>query len=222
MHSGGSGGQGSAGRAPAWRHGVRLIRNEAGPGEWDSLRLAAKAEDRAKAAEKLRPAFEQQLRELGYSSLAIAHAFSTMTCPGTVEEALAELAENARLEQIVPVPLDFEVVEQESGLPVEYLLMITGVEREARGIRITYRVRPPLPSRADRPRVEGRDDRDQEYRRFGHSIGLAGSRDLTITLRSFVVPLPQPHASLLRVRISWSKGSALLWECPAHELRITL
>ena len=192
------------------------------PGECDSLRLAAKAADRAKAAEKLRPAFEHKLRELGYSSLAIAHAFSTLAGPGTVEEALAELAEKARREQIVPVPLDFEVVEQESGLPVEYSLMITGVEREARGIRITYRVRPPLPSRADRPRVEGRDDCDQEYRHFGQSIGLAGSRDRTITLGSFVVPLPQPSASLLRVRISWLESSASLWECPAHELRITL
>jgi hypothetical protein len=132
------------------------------PRECDSLRLAANATDRAKAAEKLRPAFEHKLRELGYSSLGIAHAFSTLAGPGTVEEALAELAAHARLEQIVPVPLDFEVVEQESGLPVEYLLMITGVEREARGIRISYRVRPPLPSRADRPRVEGRDDCDEE------------------------------------------------------------
>jgi hypothetical protein len=63
------------------------------PGEWDSLRLAAKAADRANAAEKLRPTFEKRLGELGYSSLAIAHAFSTLTGPGTVEEALAELAE---------------------------------------------------------------------------------------------------------------------------------
>ncbi len=192
------------------------------PGECDSLRLAAKAADRARTAETLRPTFERRLREFGYSSLAIAHAFSTLTGPGTVEEALAELAENPRVEQIVPVPLDFEVVEQEPGLPVEHLLMITGVEREARGIRITYQVRPPLPSRADSPRVEGRDDCDQEYRHLGQSIGLAGSRDRKITLGSFVVPLPQPHASLLRVRISWSKSSASLWECPAHELRITL
>jgi hypothetical protein len=50
-------------------------------GGWDSLRLAAKAADRAKAAEELRPAFEERLRELGYGSLAIAHAFSTLTTP---------------------------------------------------------------------------------------------------------------------------------------------
>jgi hypothetical protein len=67
------------------------------PGEWDSLRLAAKAADRAKAAAVLRPVFVQRLRELGYGSLAIAHACSTLTGAGTVEEALAELKENARL-----------------------------------------------------------------------------------------------------------------------------
>ena len=106
-------------------------------------------------------------------------------------------------------------------MPVGHLLTITGVEREARGIRITYQIRPPLPAPADRPRVEARDGCDQEYRRFGQSIGLAGSRDRTITLGSFVVPLPQPHASLLRVRMSWH-GSTSLWERPAHELRITL
>jgi hypothetical protein len=192
------------------------------PGEWDSLRLAAKAADRAKAAETLRPTFEKRLMELGYSSLAIAHAFSTLTGPGTVEEALAELAENARLERIAPVPLAFQVVEREPGLPVGHLLTITEVEREPRGIRITYQIRPPLPSPADRPLVEARDDCDQEYRRFGQSIGLAGSRGRTITLGSFVVPLPQPHASLLRVRMSWSHGSTSPWERTAHELRITL
>ena len=69
------------------------------PEEWESLRLAAKAADRAKAAEKLRPAFEKRLVELGYGPLAIAHAFSTLTGPGTVAEALAELAQDARFER---------------------------------------------------------------------------------------------------------------------------
>ena len=67
------------------------------PGEWDRLRLAAKAADREKVAEALRPAFEERLRELGYSPLAIAHAFRSLTGPDSVEEALAELEENARL-----------------------------------------------------------------------------------------------------------------------------
>jgi hypothetical protein len=69
------------------------------PEEWESLRLAGKAADRAKAAEKLRPAFEKRLTELGYGPLAIAHAFSTLTGPGSVAEALAELAQDARLER---------------------------------------------------------------------------------------------------------------------------
>jgi ABC-type Fe3+-hydroxamate transport system substrate-binding protein len=38
----------------------------------DSLRLAAKAADREKAAEKLWPAFEKRLKELGYGPGAIA------------------------------------------------------------------------------------------------------------------------------------------------------
>jgi hypothetical protein len=122
----------------------------------------------------------------------------------------------------VPVPLDFEVVEREPGLPVGHLFTITAVEREARGIRVTYQVRPPLRWPAGCPAVGARDDCDQAYSRLGQWIGLAGSRDRTITLGSFVLPLPQPHASLLRVRMSWSQGSTSLWERPAHELRITL
>jgi hypothetical protein len=43
-----------------------------------------------------------------------------------------------------------------------------------------------------------------------------------ITLGSFTVPRPDPGASLLRVRMSWSKDSASLWEDAAYELRITL
>jgi hypothetical protein len=121
------------------------------PEEWDSLRLAAKAADRGKAAEALRPAFEKRLGELGYSSLAVAHAFSALTGPDTVEEALAELKENARLERIVPVPLDFDVVERDPALPAGHSLTITGVERDGRGIRITYEIRPPLSPRPRPP-----------------------------------------------------------------------
>jgi hypothetical protein len=69
------------------------------PGKWDSLRLAAKAADREEAAEELRPAFEKRLKELGYGPGAIARAFSTLSGPGTVAEALAELAQNARSER---------------------------------------------------------------------------------------------------------------------------
>jgi|ERR1039458_3301630 hypothetical protein len=192
------------------------------PGQCDSLRLAAKAADRGKAAEALRPAFEKRLRELGYSSLAVAHAFSALTGPDTVEEALAELKDNARLERIVPVPFDFDVVERDPALPAGHSLTITGVKGDGRGIRISYEIRPPLSPRPRPPRVETRDDCDQQSGGLGGSIGLAGSKDGTITLGSFTVPLPQQHASLLRVRMSWSQDFTSLWESPAHELRIRL
>ena len=52
------------------------------------LRLAAKASDRARAAEQEWPAFEERLRRLGYSPRGIAHAFSALCGPGTVAEAL--------------------------------------------------------------------------------------------------------------------------------------
>jgi hypothetical protein len=56
-----------------------------------SLRLAANAADRAKAGEAFRADFERRLRDLGYSSCGIAHAFSILSGPGTVAETLDEL-----------------------------------------------------------------------------------------------------------------------------------
>lgn len=193
----------------------------AAPGEWDCLHGLAKASDREKAAEPLRPAFEERLRELGYSPLAIAHAFSSLTGAHTVEEALAELKENERLERIVPVSLDFDTVEHEPGLPVGHSLTITGVERDGRGIRIAYEIRPPLPSQRWRPRVEARDDCGHEYRHRGGGRAI-GSQEFGMAQGGFTVPLPQPHISLLHVRMSWSKDSTSLWQDPAHELRIPL
>jgi hypothetical protein len=122
------------------------------PGEWDSLRLAAKVADREKAAEKLRPVFEKRLKELGYGPGAIANAFSMLRGPGTVAEALAELAQNARSERSRAVALDFETVEREPSLPAGHSLTITGVERDDRGIRIRYTIRPPLSPEAGGPR----------------------------------------------------------------------
>ena len=95
--------------------------DEAREGAFEGLRHAAKAADRGKAAQREWPGFEKRLTELGYSPLAIAHAFSTLTA-GTVEEALSELDEHARSERVVPVPLAFEVVEREPALPVGHAL----------------------------------------------------------------------------------------------------
>jgi hypothetical protein len=61
------------------------------PPEWKGLRLAATAADRAKVADKLRPDFEDRLKALGYTPLGIAHAFSLLSGPGTVAEALEVL-----------------------------------------------------------------------------------------------------------------------------------
>ena len=190
------------------------------PGEWDCLRLAATAADREKAGETLRPAFEQRLTELGYSPLAIAHAFSALTGPATVEDALAELEENERLERIVPVALEFETVEHEPALPAGHSLTITGVERDGRGVRITFEIRPPAPRQVDLPRAAARDDLDREYAHMGGGfIGLAKDR---VTGGGLTMPLPEPDARLLRLRMSWSKDFTSLWEHSALELRIAL
>jgi len=61
-----------------------------------SLRLAAKAADRAKAAEELRPQFEERLRDLGYGPHGIARAFSMLSGAGTVAEAVEALERYGR------------------------------------------------------------------------------------------------------------------------------
>jgi hypothetical protein len=60
------------------------------------LRLAAKASDRAKAAEQERPAFEERLRQLGFAPSAIARAFRSLCGPGTVADALEALKDQRR------------------------------------------------------------------------------------------------------------------------------
>lgn len=173
-----------------------------------------------KAAEKLRPGFEKRLAELGYGPRAVAHAFGTLSGPGTVAEALAELAQSAPPERVRAVALEFETVEQDPGLPAGHSLTITGVERDGDGIRIGYAVRPPLSPYAGRPSAEARDDCDHEYADLDGFVGLA--KPLDTTTGGLTMPLPQPRASLLRVRTSSSKARTTLWECPAHELPITL
>jgi len=189
-------------------------------GEWDSLRLAAKAADRERTAKTLWPAFEQRLKDLGYSHRVIAQAFSTLTGPGTVAEALAELAQYARSERRRAVALDFEAVEQEPALPVGHSLTVTGVERDGDGICIRYVIRPPVSPQDADPHAEARDDCDYSYDDIGGAFSVAGPGDRTTGLLR--MPLPQPRASSLRVRMSWSQDSRPVWTCPAYELRITL
>ena len=87
------------------------------------LRLAATASDRAKAAEQERPAFEERLRQLGYAQAAIAHAFSSLSGPGTVADALEALKDQRR--QHTPVreshliALSFEVTQTRVTVAME-------------------------------------------------------------------------------------------------------
>jgi hypothetical protein len=110
-------------------------------GEFEDLRLAAKAADRGKAAEQLWPAFEERLRELGYSPLAIAHAFSTLSGPGSVAEALEVL--RAPMPESHPIALDFEVTETRGGPSAANRVTITSVERDDFAIHVNYDVVPP-------------------------------------------------------------------------------
>jgi hypothetical protein len=69
--------------------------------EWEHLRLSAAAVDRERAAQELKPAFEQRMRELGYGPIAIAHAAEMLAGPYTVAEVQAELADNALKERLL-------------------------------------------------------------------------------------------------------------------------
>jgi hypothetical protein len=65
------------------------------PGEFESLRLLAEAHDRLCAAEKEFPAFEARLRQLGYGTRSIMHAYQLLSGPGTVAEAHDGLVDDA-------------------------------------------------------------------------------------------------------------------------------
>lgn len=174
----------------------------------------------------MRPEFERHLRDLGYGSWAITHAFRTLDGPGTVDDALAELAEQARVARIgvplgpPPVPLEFEVVEDEPGSQPGRSLTIASVARDDHGLRIAYAVRPRLSWQGPAPRVQARDDRARAYQPLGGFFGFRRSQERTCGV--ITLPGPQQHASLLRVRLSWSKDPTSLWERPAFELRIPL
>ena len=139
----------------------------------------------------------------------------------TRKTGLAELEENERLGRIVPVALDFKTVEHEPALPVGHSLTITGVKLDGRGIHIMYTIRPSVSREVGVPRAVARDDLDREYANNGGGfIGLAKPEDRATG--GFTMPLPQPDARLLRLRMSWSQDFTSLWKRAAHELQITL
>jgi hypothetical protein len=123
-----------------------------------------------------------------------------------------------------PVPLQFETTEQNSGLPPGHQFTITGVGRDDYGIRIKYTLTPPPPSyppAGPTPYAEGRDDRDHDYEELEGRARLAEAEDHIEGV--ITMPLPEPDASVLHVRIRWSQDPPLrLRDRPAHELRIKL
>jgi hypothetical protein len=181
------------------------------------LRLAAKAADRGKAARQEWPAFEERLRGLGYSPRAIAHAFSTLSGPGTVAEALEALKGFPR-PAAHPVALAFEVTESSDGTSPAHSVTITSVERDDLGIRATYEAVPPLGFDPRGPRAEAKDDLGHHCDDLGGHFGRArgGWRG------GLTVPLPPPAATTLRIRITWRAARSSIWKQPAHEARVSL
>jgi hypothetical protein len=209
-----------------------------GEGEFEDLRLAAKAADRTKAAEQQWPAFEKRLRELGYSPLAIAEAFSALSS-GSVAEALEVL--RAPRPESHPVPLTFEVTEA-SGWPWrESTVTITSVEHDGPVIQVNYGVLPPPDLDSERgsrhARCEAKDDLGNDYGSLGEGFGISGHLDSTGRANTRAhgrlrVPLPPPPATMLRIRIRWEASGMIrmpweaappsIWNGPAHEVRVAL
>jgi hypothetical protein len=198
------------------------------PGEDEfGLRLAAKAADREKAARLEWPAFEERLRELGYGPRAIAHAFRTLSGPGTVAEALEVL--RASMPASHAIALSFEVTETRGG-PSANRATITSVECDDSGIHVNYDIAPPLGVGSHGPRGEAKDDLGNDYRSLGSHFGLTadgGSIDIphsasTRARGRLTMPVPPPAATMLRIRITWDASLSSIWERPAHEVRVSL
>jgi hypothetical protein len=200
----------------------------------ESLRLAAKAADRGKTAQQEWPTFEERPRQLGYSPRAIAHAFSALSGPGSVAEALEVL--RAPMPESHPIPLSFEVTETRGGPSAASVVTITSVERDDPGIHVNYEIVPPLNFGSHRLRGEAKDDRGNDYRNLGGHFGITGSIDSTGRANTrahgrLTMPLPPPAATMLRIRITWDASVIRMpwdaplpsiWERPAHEVRVSL
>jgi hypothetical protein len=202
-----------------------------GEGEFEDLRLAAKAADRGKAARQAWPAFEERLKQLGYSPRAIAHAFSTLSGPGTVAEALEVL--RAPMPESHPIALSFEVTETRGGPSSANRVTITSVERDDSVIHVNYEIVPPLDLGSHQPRGEAKDDLGNHYRDLGGHFGLTDSTHGANThfRGRLKMPLPPPAATILHIRITWEASVIRMpwdasppsvWNRPAHEVRVAL
>ena len=200
------------------------------------LRLAAKAADRAKAARLEWPAFEKRLRELGYGPREIAHAFSALSGPGSVAEALEVLKGMSRAES-PPIALRFKVTETRGGPSAANRVTITSVERDDSMIHVNYDVVPPPELGSHRARGEAKDDLGNDYRDLGGHFGITESIDSTDRANTrahgrLKMPLPPPAATMLRIRIRfdasgvirmpWDAPLSSIWERPAHEVQVSL
>jgi hypothetical protein len=200
------------------------------PGEDEfGLRLAAKAADREDAARQEWPAFEGRLRELGYGPRAIAHAFSSLSGPSTVAEALEVLKGTSRPNSR-PIALSFEATETSGGSAAANGVTITSVERDDSGIRVNYEVGLPRGVGSHGPRAEAKDDLGHAYHDLGGHFGLTGGKGGTDVTHGpnararggFTIPLPPPAATMLHIQITWDASLSSTRQGPVHEIRVSL
>jgi hypothetical protein len=206
-------------------------------GESEDLRLAARAVDRGNAAQQEWPAFEERLKELGYSPRAIAHAFRTLSGPGTVAEALEAL--RAPIGESQPIALTFEVTETPGGSPEARRVTITSVERDDSVIQVNYEIVPPPELGPQETRGEAKDDLGNTYCNLGSHFAITADRESTDSTHAartrargrLTMPFPPPPATMLRIRIRWEAfripmpweaPATSIWNRPAHEVRVSL
>jgi hypothetical protein len=101
--------------------------NEAGEDEF-SVRLAAKAANREKAARQEWPAFQERLRELGYGPRAIAHAFRSLSGPAPWPRH-SRCSRGRHRPNRIP-SLRFDVTETRGGHSAPNAVTITSGERD--------------------------------------------------------------------------------------------
>lgn len=196
--------------------------------EFANLRLAAKATDRHDAAQREWPRFEARLKELGYDPRAIARAFSTLSGPGTVADALKILEHPPPASPAIA--MSFEIRYPPDNLPVASGLLVRSIECDDHGIHVDYDyvMAPPMstaPLDSFNPRGEGKDDLGNVYTACASHFGLVGGAAVRSRARAcgrFTLPIPLPGASVLRIRITPPTTLPSIWETPLREARVSL
>jgi hypothetical protein len=164
----------------------------------------------------------------------LPHAFSTLSGPGSVAEALEVLS--APTPQSHPVALSFQVTEARGAPSVANRVTITAVERDGSEIHVNYVVVPPPDIGSHQARGEAKDDLGNDYHDAGSYFGITGGVDSaqragTRAQGRLKLPLPPPAATVLRIRIRWEArlirmpweaSLSSIWDGPAHEIRVSL